>query len=89
MNSSKNWDLQIDSSVLKALKRIPRREAEGLLAVVRFLPSDPYFGDIKKMRGEKDVWRRRVGSYRLFYKIKIAEQKVLVFRIERRTSHTY
>ena len=89
MNSSENWDLHIDPDVLKALKRISRREAEGLLVVIRLLPSDPYFGDIKKMRGEEDAWRRRVGAYRVFYKIKVAEQKLLVFRIERRTSHTY
>ena len=89
MNSSENWDLHIDPDVLKALKRISRREAEGLLVVIRLLPSDPYFGDIKKMRGEEDAWRRLVGAYRVFYKIKVAERKLLVFRIERRTSHTY
>ena len=89
MYLSKNWDLHIDPDVLKALKRIPRREAEGLLVVIRLLPSDPYFGDTKKMKGEDGVWRRRVGSYRLFYRIKRMEKIVLVFRIERRTSHTY
>lgn len=89
MSSSKNWDLHIDTSVLKTLKRIPQREAEGLRTVVRLLSADPYFGDLKKMKGEEDVWRRRVGSYRLFYKIKGTEKIILVFRIERRTSHTY
>ena len=89
MNSSDNWDLHIDPSVPKTLKRIPGRDAEALLGVIRLLPADPYFGDVKKMKGEEDVWRRRVGSYRVFYKIKRIEKIVLVFRIERRTSHTY
>lgn len=89
MNSSKNWDLHVDPSVFKTLKRIPRHDAEVLLTVIRLLPSDPYFGDIQKIKGEDSSWRRRVGVYRIFYKIKIAERVVLVFNLERRTSGTY
>lgn len=89
MNLSKNWDLEIDPSVLKTLKRIPRHDAEGILEVVRLLPANPYFGDIQKMKGEQDTWRRRIGSYRIFYKIKGLERVVLVFALDRRTSKTY
>lgn len=38
---------------------------------------------------EENSWRRRVGNYRIFYKIYIATKVILVFRIERRTSSTY
>lgn len=89
MNSSENWDLQVDPNVFKALRKITHRDAETLLAVIRLLPTDPYFGDIQKMKGEENTWRRRVGAYRIFYRIKIAEKILLVFRIERRTSKTY
>jgi len=89
MNSSENWDLQIDRGVFKMLRKIPRHDAEAVLAVVKLLPTDPYFGDIQKMRGEEDTWRRRSGAYRIFYKIKVAEKVLLVFRIEGRTSKTY
>ncbi|MDO8676600.1 MAG: type II toxin-antitoxin system RelE/ParE family toxin [Candidatus Azambacteria bacterium] len=89
MNSSKNWDLQVDPSVLKNLEKLPRYDAEVLLNVIRLLPINPYFGDIQKMKGENYAWRRRVGSYRIFYKLKISERVVLVFNLERRTSKTY
>ena len=89
MSLSGSLDLQVDPSVLKTLKRIPRRDAMALLAVIKLLPTAPYFGDVKKMKGEDDVWRRRVGAYRIFYKIKNIKRILLVFRIERRTSHTY
>ena len=89
MSLSKNWDLQIDPVVLKILKRIPRLDAEAILIVVRLLPINPYYGDIQKMKGENNVWRRRIGAYRIFYKIKIIENVILVFRVERRTSKTY
>ncbi|MBI2024454.1 type II toxin-antitoxin system RelE/ParE family toxin [Candidatus Giovannonibacteria bacterium] len=53
------------------------------------MPMDPFFGDIQKMKGEKNTWRRRIGSYRLFYKIYSDKKIILVFRLERRTSKTY
>lgn len=89
MNLLKNWDLQIDPSVLKVLKKIPRQYAEAISNIIRFLPFDPYFGDIQKMKGEENSWRRRIGVYRIFYKIKTAERIILVFKVERRTSKTY
>lgn len=89
MNSSKNWDLQVDPSVFKVLKKIRQRDAEAILNVIKFLPFDPYFGDIQKMKSEENSWRRRVGAYRIFYKITTSEKILLVFKLERRTSKTY
>ena len=89
MNLSKSWDLQIDSSVFKILQKISRNNAENILKVIRLLPLNPYFGDIQKMKGEDDTWRRRIGSYRIFYKIKNEDKVILVFNLERRTSKTY
>jgi mRNA-degrading endonuclease RelE of RelBE toxin-antitoxin system len=89
MSSSKNWEVEIDPSVFRVLKRIPRHDAEVILQVIRLLPINPYFGDIQKMKGVENAWRRRVGSYRLFYRIKIVERVLLVFHLERRTSKTY
>lgn len=89
MRSSKNWDLQIDPSVFRVLKKVSRREAGAILGIIKLLPADPYFGDIRKMKGGENVWRRRVGAFRVFYKIKVAEKVVLIFRLERRTSKTY
>lgn len=89
MSSSEVWDLQIDPSVQKALKKIPREYAERIILVIRLLPADPYFGDIQKMKADENSWRRRVGEYRLFYKILREQRLVLVFHVERRTSSTY
>ena len=89
MNLSKNWDLHIDPSIFKILRKIPRNDAKNILEAIRFLPINPYFGDIQKMKGESDMWRRRIGSYRIFYKIKVTNKVILVFHFERRGSKTY
>lgn len=89
MNSSRGWGLQVDPSVLKFLEKIPRHDADAILEIIKLLPTDPYFGDIQKMRGENDTWRRRVGAYRIFYKLLVTDKLILVFRLERRGSKTY
>lgn len=89
MNSNENWVLQIDPVVHKFLKKIPRREVERILVAVNDLPRDPFYGDIQKMGGEKSVWRRRIGSYRIKYEVISRERVIHVFRAERRTSKTY
>ena len=89
MNFPAHWELRIDRSVKDTLKRIPRHDMIRIMEVFHTLPKDPYFGDIKKMKGEPDVWRRRIGSFRIFYRIKLESRLILVFRVERRTSKTY
>ncbi len=89
MTQSENWDLRIDPDVFKAFKKIPRHHAEAILQVIKLLPVNPYFGDIQKMKGEDNTWRRRVGNYRIFFKIFSERKTILVFHVERRTSKTY
>ena len=88
-NSGMNWRLIIDNSTKKQLARIPKYETVRLVAVIHELAVNPYAGDIEKMRGEKDVWRRRVGAYRIFYELYTSKSVVLVFGVKRRTSSTY
>ena len=89
MNSNENWDLQIDPAVHKFLTEIPRKDAARILLVIRELPTDPFYGDIQKMRGEENIWRKRIGACRIRYEV-LPEIKIIhVFRTERRTSKTY
>jgi len=89
MNLNKSWDLEIDPDFFKELKRVPKGYSKQVLEVVRILPENPFAGDIQKMKGEKNTWRRRVGAYRIFYDIFVEERVIRVFHIERRTSKTY
>ena len=50
------------------------------------LKNNPFFGtNIKKLKGEfKDVYRFRIGDYRLFYKIDGNEYIIFILNIENR-----
>lgn len=88
-NSNKTWVLQIDPAVLKTFKKFPQKDAKRILTVIESLKVSPYIGDIQKMKGEEDIWRRRIGSYRLFYEVIQSEKAIHVFHVERRTTTTY
>ena len=89
MSLNANWVLQIDPVVYKFLESIPRKDSTRIFSVIRELPLGPFRGDIQKMGAEENVWRRRVGAYRIKYELISQEKIIHVFRAERRTSSTY
>ncbi len=84
-----NWGLIVNSSVRKTLKRIPRPDAERIVKILEELTANPYAGDIRKMEGTDDTWRRRIGEYRMKYEVRTSEHIIHVFEVSRRTSSTY
>lgn len=84
-----NWRIFLDSDAEKNLWRFPQKDRQRIERSLQILRVNPYAGDIQRMRGEKDVWRRRVGSYRIQYEIRLGEKIVYIFEIKRRTSSTY
>jgi mRNA interferase RelE/StbE len=54
--------------------------------VYPLLRNNPFFGtNIKKLKGEyKEVYRFRIGDYRLFYKIDEQESIIFILNIENR-----
>jgi mRNA interferase RelE/StbE len=89
MNLKRDWALKTDNIVWKDLRRMPRDDVRSILIAMDQLIVDPFAGDIKKIQGEEDAWRRRVGSYRIFYRILPDLGIIWVFRVERRSSNTY
>lgn len=89
MNLEKNWHVHIRNSVHKQVAEFPEKDGEKLTENIYSLSNNPFAGDIIKMKGENNTWRKRVGSYRIFYEILMKERVVYVFHIERRTSKTY
>lgn len=84
-----NWELVLDNSVRKQLRRIPQYDVERLLVAIHELVVNPFAGDIEKMGGESRIWRRRVGSYRIIYEILKEKRIIHVLDLRRRTSSTY
>ena len=84
-----NWTVFVGNRAGKNLKRFPKHDQENIRFALRQFAVNPSTGDIEKMEGERDVWRRRIGAYRIKYEVRQAQRLVYVFEIKRRTSTTY
>jgi len=84
-----NWRIKIAKRVLKQIKRIPKKDAKRLLFILDKLTENPYQGDIEKIKGEENTWRRRVGNYRILYEIFPKQKFISVYNIQRKTTTTY
>ena len=83
------WQVLVRARAQKRLKHFPAKERARIKAALREIGADPFTGDIEQMTGTDHVWRRRVGSYRIFYELFAVKRVIFVFRVERRTSQTY
>lgn len=84
-----DWEVKIARRVRKQIKTIPPKDARRLLFVLEELVKNPYQGDIEKIKGEENVWRRRISSYRIIYEIFPSRKFISVLDVRRRTTTTY
>jgi mRNA-degrading endonuclease RelE of RelBE toxin-antitoxin system len=83
------WTVIVGKSAQKALEKIPVRDQDRIAAALIEMVADPFVGDIRKLEGVEDRWRRRAGSYRIFFGVNQSTRTIAVSAILRRTSATY
>ena len=89
MNISASWTVVLAGPARRALKRIPAHDRERIHEALAEMAEDPFRGDIKYLKGQKETLRRRVGDWRIFFRLVQGRKHILVSAIERRTSTTY
>lgn len=80
------WRLQIANRARKPLAKFPANDQRRILAALDAMESDP---QVKRLRGERSSWRRRAGSYRIFFDVNPKSLIVDIVDIARHTSTTY
>lgn len=81
------WKVVLARQAAKKLARVPERDRVRIVAALQEMGDTPWTGDIAKLHDERAGYRRRVGSYRIFFDVDDLEIQVVA--IERRTSTTY
>ncbi len=83
------WTVRVPVRVAKILVKLPRQDEVRLGAALREFEVNPWHGDVVKLEGEPNSWRRRIGNYRVFYSVWQEKRLVEITYIKRRTSATY
>ena len=78
------YKVQLKRSVIKTLKSLPQKEVKKIAKKIDSLEQNPVPKDSKKLKGEKDLYRVRVGDYRILYFFQNLHLTVLVIRVGHR-----
>jgi len=77
------YRLLLHKSVTKFLEKCPSKQRQEIKQKLELLKQNPYSNsqlDIKIMQGYEEIYRLRVGQYRLIYQIKQDELIIFVMK---------
>jgi mRNA interferase RelE/StbE len=65
----KRYTVVLTQTAEKELQRLPVRMIEKIVGVLKSFEENPRPSGCKKLKGYKNLWRVRVGDYRIIYAI--------------------
>ena len=83
-----SWAVNLSDRARKNLKRVPVADQQRIAAQLDAMRVNPLSGDVVKLKGQ-DAFRRRVGNYRVIFRIDFKSLAVAILSIEHRTTTTY
>jgi mRNA interferase RelE/StbE len=83
-----SWAIAVGNRARRNLRHIPSADQQRILAALDTMRADPLVGDVVKLAGQ-DAFRRRVGNYRIIFRIDFEGLAVGILDIVRRTTTTY
>jgi mRNA interferase RelE/StbE len=78
------YNVAFKPSADKALRKLPESVQRRIAAAAKELGDNPRPPGCAKLKGEDDLWRIRVGDYRVVYTIEDDKLLVLVVRVAHR-----
>ncbi len=82
-----SYEILIHPRVAKAIKDLPKAHKVRLSEFIDALKENPVpfkKFDIKKLKGQRDRYRVRLGGFRLTYEVDKKERLVMLLKIEKR-----
>lgn len=73
-----NYSIEVSSTAEKQLRKLSQKDQISVLKRIQELSSEPRPNRSRKLRGQDNIYRVRVGNYRILYSI---ENKLLIIII--------
>jgi len=78
------YRLQIVPSAIRELAELPLRDRQRLDGRIRALADDPRPPQSKALQGQKNLFRLRVGRYRVIYEIRDEVLLIVILKVGHR-----
>jgi len=79
-----SYRIDVSASAERQLKKLPRSDQIRVVRTIRTLIEDPTPPGSRKLTGYDDVWRVRIGVYRVLYSIDRGRLVILVLKVGHR-----
>ena len=76
--------LEISATAERQLKRLPARDLEAVVAAIQQLATNPRPRGSRKLAGYRDVYRIRVGVYRVLYSVERKRVVIVILEVGHR-----
>jgi mRNA interferase RelE/StbE len=80
-----DYSITFARSARKELEKLPERELKRIFSKIESLAKDPRPEGCRKLTGEEDLWRIRVGNYRVIYAINDPNHNVDIILVRHRS----
>ena len=77
-------ELRVSRSAEKQLRKLPRTDQARVAQAMLALADDPFPKGARKLLGYRDVFRIRIGPYRVLYSVSETELIVVVLKVGHR-----
>ncbi len=78
------YDIEVSATAERQLRRLPRRDQLRVLKAIIRLAEEPRPTGCRKLSGYTDVFRIRVGRYRVIYSVSDRRLVVIVLKLGHR-----
>jgi mRNA interferase RelE/StbE len=78
--------VQYDPKALKELSKLDKPSARRIVKAIDALSDDPRPSGARPLVGYPDLWRIRVGDYRVVYTVQDSQLVVLALRVAHRST---
>ena len=79
-----SYEIEISSSAEKQLRKLPRKEQERIVQAILPLSREPLPRGSRKLSGYEDVFRIRIGRYRILYSVSSRKLVIIILKIGHR-----
>jgi mRNA interferase RelE/StbE len=78
------WRVEIDAKAVREIRALPRQDQLRITSRIQSLADNPRQPGTVKLSGAENLWRIRVGVYRIIYQIQDERLLVTVVRVGHR-----
>lgn len=75
------WTVVIPSKEQRYIEKLPGKECNRILDALEEMELDPLSGDVVVLHGNLSGWRRRVGRWRILFRLDHERSKVVIVGI--------